>query len=329
MKILIFLFLFITFGSFAQTTFSFDDSVRTKRLLYDISWLSDDSLMGREGGSEYEWKAGDYIISQFAECGLIPVPGSTGFRQEFLLRTVTSDSGKKVDVMSNNILGYIENNAPYTVVIGGHYDHIGFYYKDSLLYVNNGADDNASGAAGVMEMARYLSSGNLTKYNYILACWGSEEQGLVGSNFFCSSNLYPFSKMAFYVNFDMIGRLGWKTDQLDIYGLGTTPVWDSLVPETEYGKYKLKKFGGGVDASDHTCFYKKRTPYIYFTSGLPPVYHTPKDETPLINPEGVELIIKYTEDIISRFDGSKPAFKSVSQKEMNKVYWYFLSQMMN
>ncbi|MGD9493110.1 MAG: M28 family peptidase [Bacteroidales bacterium] len=329
MKTLFLFFVLLSAVAAAQTTYSFDDSSRTGRIMYDISVLAHDSLMGREGGSEYEMRAGNYIISEYKKCGLIPVPGTDGFRQEFELRKTTNEKGDTVTVKSNNILGYIENNAPYTIVIGGHYDHIGFYYKDSLLYVNNGADDNASGAVGVIEMARYLSSGNLANYNYILACWGSEEQGLVGSNYFCSSNLYPFDKIAFYVNFDMIGRLGWKTDQLDVFGLGTTPLWDSLVTETEYKSYKLKKFAGAVDASDHTCFYKNKTPYIYFTSGLPPVYHTPKDETPLINPKGVEIIISYTEEIIGRFDGSKPAFRTVSQKEMNKVYWYFLSQFMN
>ncbi|KAF5038535.1 Peptidase family M28 [anaerobic digester metagenome] len=329
MRALFLFFVLISAVAVAQTTYSFDDSLRTERIMYDISVLAHDSLMGREGGSEYEMRAGNYVISEYTKCGLIPVPGADGFRQEFVLRNTTNEKGDSVTVKSNNIIGYIENNAPYTVVIGAHYDHIGFYYKDSALYVNNGADDNASGAVGVMEMARYLSSGNLTKYNYILACWGSEEQGLVGSNYFCSSNVYPFEKIAFYVNFDMIGRLGWKTDQLDVFGLGTTQLWDSVVPETEYQGYKLKKFAGAVDASDHTCFYKNKTPYIYFTSGLPPVYHTPKDETPLINPKGVEIIISYAEEIIGRFDGSKPAFRTVSQKEMNKVYWYFLSQFMN
>jgi len=258
MKIFFLFFVLISAVATAQTTYSFDDSSRTKRIMYDISVLADDSLMGREGGSEYEMRAGNYIISEYTKCGLIPVPGAVGFRQEFVLRKTTNEKGDSITVKSSNILGYIENNAPYTIVIGGHYDHIGYYYKDSLLHINNGADDNASGAVGVVEMARYLSSGNLTNYNYILACWGSEEQGLVGSNYFCSSNLFPFSKMAFYVNFDMIGRLGWKTDQLDVFGLGTTQLWDSLVPETEYKSYKLKKFAGAVDASDHTCFYKTK-----------------------------------------------------------------------
>jgi hypothetical protein len=329
MKIFVLIFVLIGFCVSAQQTFTFDDSSRVSRIKYDILVLASDSLMGREGGSEYEWRAGNYIISEFTKCGLIPVPGNDGFRQEFEIGNKKGNNNKSDVIKSNNILGYIENNAPYTIVIGGHYDHIGFYYKDTVLYINSGADDNASGASGVMEMARYLSSGNLTKYNYILACWGSEEKGLLGSNHFCSSNLYPFEKIAFYINFDMIGRLGWKTDQLDIFGLGSTPDWDSILSETEYKDYKLKKFAGAVDASDHACFYKNKTPFIYFTSGLPPVYHTPKDKAALINYEGVNLIINYTEDIIGRFDGSKPKFRTVSQKEMNKVYWYFIAQFFN
>jgi hypothetical protein len=323
-------FILLSVGAFAQTTFSFTDSICTNRILSDISVLANDSLMGREGGSVYEMKAGNYIIEQYKECGLIPIPGTTDFRQEFFLRKNVNEKGDTVDIKSNNILGYIENNAPYTIVIGGHYDHIGYYYKDSALYINNGADDNASGAATVMEMARYLSSGNMTKYNYILACWGSEEQGLVGSNFFCASQIYPFEKIAFYMNFDMVGRLGWNKDQLDVFGLGTSKIWDSIISENNYEKYTLKKFAAAMmDVSDHTCFYRNRIPFLYFTSGLPPVYHTPLDETPLINQKGVELIVSYAEEIIGRLDGSKPAYRAVTNKETQKVTWYFFSQFLN
>lgn len=329
MKYLALILLFFVLQSSAQTKFSFEDSARTNRMLHDITVLAHDSLMGREGSSVYEYKAGNYIIEEYKKCGLIPLPGAEDFRQSFVMETeiVGQDTLKK---LSNNILGYIENNAAYTVVIGGHYDHIGWFYdKDSLLMINNGADDNASGTAAVMEMARYLSSGNLSNYNYILACWGSEEQGLLGSNYFCSTKAYPFDKIAFYVNFDMIGRLGFKSDQLDIYGLGSSPVWKTIVPEEKYDKYTLKKFEGAVDASDHTCFYKNKIPFIYFTSGLPPVYHTPKDETPLINAQGAVLTVNYMEEILGRFKGEKPAYRVVSSKEMNKVYWYFFSQMLN
>ncbi|PKP05355.1 MAG: hypothetical protein CVU11_00170 [Bacteroidetes bacterium HGW-Bacteroidetes-6] len=327
------LFIFLLLGWLqlnAQITYSFENADRTARILNDITVLAHDSLMGREGGSEWEYRAGNYIIAEYKKCGLIPVPGTSDFRQPFVIDREYFDNGDSVITVSNNILGYIENNAPYTIIIGGHYDHLGYKYTDdSLLHIYNGADDNASGAASVMEMARYLSSGNMTKYNYILACWGSEEKGLLGSNFFCSSHLYPFDKVAFYVNFDMVGRMGWQTDQLDIYGLGSSLVWGTVVSEENYGKYKLKKLEAAVDASDHTCFNQNRIPFIYFTSGLPPVYHTPKDETVLINPEGVELIVTYTEEIIGRFGGEKPSYRQVTKKEQNKVYWYFFSQMLN
>ncbi len=326
------LLLIIVLGVFqirAQTVWNFNDSARSGRIFNDISVLAHDSLMGRDGASGFEFKAGNYIIQQYELCGLIPVPGLDSFRQPFVLRTSVTQ-GDTLKEISHNILGYIENNAPYTIIIGGHYDHIGYVYdSDSLLLINNGADDNASGTAAVIEMARFLSSGNLTNYNYILACWGSEEQGLVGSNFFCREKVFPFDSIAFYVNFDMVGRLGWKENQLDIFGLGSSPVWKTIVTEETRDKFALKKFEGAVDASDHTCFYKNKIPYIYFTSGLPPVYHTPKDETPLINPSGVTFIVNYTEDIIGRFSGEKPSFRLVSSKEMNKVYWYFFSQMLN
>lgn len=334
MKYLFIAFISILFINvlFAQNTLDFSDISRTERIEYDISLLSHDSLLGRDGASEDEYRAGNYIISQFKLIGLKPLPGLDNFRQEFTIQEnmQKADSMLIIDKQSNNILAYLDNQKPYTIVIGAHYDHLGFTYnKDSALIIYNGADDNASGTAAVLEMARYINSGKLDSYNYIFACWGSEEKGLLGSNYFCSSNVFPFEKMAFYVNFDMIGRLGWQKDQIDVYGLGSSNIWEDMIPEKTYDDYKLKKMNAAVDASDHTCFYHNNTPIIYFTSGLPPQYHTAKDENNLINYAGVKTIVSLTEEIIGKFDGTKPSFREFTKREQNKVYFYFIGQFLN
>lgn len=321
--------LLLVFAFFSNNIFSqsfFDDSLRIKRMFDDVSVLASDSLQGRYGGTIYEIKAAEYIENELDKIDVGILPGFYDYRQEFVIDIRKDSTNEFVDVKSNNILGYIDNNAPYTIVIGAHYDHVGVSSRKSSDRINNGADDNASGTAVVLEMGRLLKSGKHAKYNYILAFWGSEEQGLLGSNHFCSSNVYPFEKIAFYINFDMVGRLGWKKNQLDVFGMGSSPVWDSIITETKYGDYNLKKLAGAMDASDHTCFYENQTPYIYFTSGLPPEYHTPLDEVKLINSEGMLLIASFAEDIISRLDGSKPEYREVSAKEMSKAYWYFIGQ---
>jgi len=328
----IFALFFVQF-LFAQQSFQFSEADRTNRIKEDINVLAHDSLRGREGGTEWEYRAANYIIGEFKEIGLVPLPGMETFRQAFMInKTIhTKDSMIKTQVESNNVLAWFDNGQPYTIVIGGHYDHLGYKYnEDSALIIYNGADDNASGSAAVLEMARYIKNNEaFHKYNYIFACWGSEEKGLLGSRFFCSSEIFPFEKMAFYVNFDMIGRLGWKKDQIDIFGMGSSPVWNDLLPEDTYEDYKLKKMAAAFDASDHACFYKNKTPFIYFTSGLPPQYHQPSDESDIANFKGVTDIIELCESIILKFNGEKPDFREFTDKEVSRVSFYFLGQFFN
>jgi hypothetical protein len=331
--ILIALFFIQIISASAQGKFEFSEADRTKRITEDINVLAHDSLRGREGGTEWEYRSANYIIKEFEEIGLVPIPGLDAFRQPFNIenRIHKKDSTITVQVESNNVLAYLDNGMPYTIVIGAHYDHLGFKFnEDSALIVYNGADDNASGSAAVLEMARYITQNeSFHKYNYIFACWGSEEKGLLGSNHFCNSKIYPFEKIAFYVNFDMIGRLGWKKDQIDIFGMGSSTVWNGFLPEDKYEDYKLKKMAAAFDASDHACFHTNKTPFIYFTTGLPPQYHQPSDESDIINYKGVEEIIELCESIILKFDGEKPDFREFTDKEVSKVSLYFIGQFFN
>lgn len=127
--------------------------IQEQALKYHVSHLSSDKLEGRGTGTEGERKAGNYIVKNFREAGLEPYRGQRGFRQEFLVK-----KGNQGEVTARNILGYIDNGQPYTIIIGAHYDHLGRGEQGSLLQpdsegeIHNGADDSASGVAGMLEL---------------------------------------------------------------------------------------------------------------------------------------------------------------------------------
>jgi aminopeptidase-like protein len=308
----------------AQRTFVLDSAVY-KEIYSTMSVLAHDSLRGREGGTIYEQKAASYLIGRLQMMGIPPLPGTDNYLQCFYL-----DSNNKV--VSCNVLAYIDHQAPYTVVIGGHYDHIGFTQKDSILIINNGADDNASGATLVLTLAKTIKEKNLNRYNYVFAFWGSEEKGLIGSSYFCRSQIYPFSKIAFYLNFDMVGSLNWDNSRtIIVFGTGTSTYWDSLALDTvRFGneRFRFKKFRAAVEVSDHACFYKRGVPFLYFTTGLPPRYHTQKDKLSYINFDGMAYLHDFVFSLLQQMDGHKLKYKVCSEDDLLKVYFYFFKEML-
>lgn len=229
-----------------------------------------------------------------------------------------------------NVIGVIDNNAKYTVVIGGHYDHLGtrinYENGDSMRVIYNGADDNASGTAMVLELARYLAAGNMTQYNYVIAAWGAEEKGLCGSEYFCTKNTLGWDTVAFYMNFDMVGRYNYSGKEFQIYGTSTTPAWDSILVLKSFMKSRIVMIEAAFDGSDHAFFYKKGIPFIYYTTGLPKGYHTPEDETRLINPEGLTIIYRHSLMVLGHMNGYKPAFTRYSARQQGKAGLYFLKE---
>ncbi|HET7003338.1 MAG TPA: M20/M25/M40 family metallo-hydrolase, partial [Puia sp.] len=128
----------------------------------------------------------------------------------------------------HNIIGYLDNGSPYTVVIGAHYDHLGFgedgnsLYKGTEKMIHPGADDNASGVAGMIELARLLKKSKNPKTNYLFIAFSGEESGLRGSKYFTEYPTLPLSKISYMLNLDMIGRLNDSTHVLTIGGYGTS-----------------------------------------------------------------------------------------------------------
>ncbi len=217
------------------------------------------------------------------------------------LEGVTVDGTVTIDrkpLKVKNVIGVLEGSGPLseeTIVVGGHYDHLGYGGFGSLAFgnrsIHNGADDNASGTATVMEMARRLARRtDPLPRRVVFMLFSAEERGLIGSDYYVKHPLYPLDKTVAMVNFDMVGRLNTAGDLL-VYGANSSPGMESLVESLSKDQAMKPKMIGGTGgefaASDHYSFYRKDIPVVFFFTGTHPDYHRPTDDTNLINFEGM------------------------------------------
>ncbi|MGC8639853.1 MAG: M28 family peptidase [Isosphaeraceae bacterium] len=226
-------------------------------------------------------------------------------------------------IETKNVIGVLEGSGPHadeTVIVGGHYDHLGRggLFSGSLAFlsndIHNGADDNASGTAMMMEMARRLASRrDPLPRRVVFMAFSGEERGLLGSQYYVNHPLYPLSSTVMMVNFDMVGRLNGK-NELTMIGTGTTPGVDALVEalgKTEGLTIKqVKGMTDGFGGSDHQSFYGKDIPVLFAFTGLHSDYHRPSDDSDRINYTGMSRIADYLElivlDLVRRPE--RPAF---------------------
>ncbi|WP_159946731.1 M28 family peptidase [Polaribacter septentrionalilitoris] len=293
------------------------------RIKEDVTYLASDELEGRQTGTEGEKKAADYISKRFQELGLSK-KGTKGFLQPFTFKPKTNPHDEvKFDVngdgtiTGNNILGFLDNNAENTVIIGAHYDHLGFggegsLYRDSIKAVHNGADDNASGVAIMLNLAAKLKSQN-TNNNYLFMAFSGEEMGLLGSNYFVKNPSIDTKKVSYMINMDMVGRMK-KDSSLAVYGTGTSPIFKQVL-KSHNDNFKLIQQESGVGPSDHTSFYLADIPVLHFFTGQHEDYHKPGDDSEKLNYDGMYLISDYIFDIISDLDNNgKLAFRKTKNE---------------
>ena len=219
--------------------------------------------------------------------------------------TITTKLHKE-EVSGHNIIGFIDNKADYTVVIGAHYDHLGMGGHESLYRgepaVHNGADDNASGTAALIELARYLKANGPKGNNYLIMAYSGEEKGLLGSGYFVKNPTLALSKMNYMLNMDMVGRLKKEEPTLLINGVGTSDAWKITMNYIKVDSLKTKTTESGVGPSDHTSFYLKDIPVLHFFSGTHSDYHKPSDDENLINYPGEVAIMNYIVQLVQRLD---------------------------
>ncbi|HZX63019.1 MAG TPA: M28 family peptidase [Bacteroidales bacterium] len=209
----------------------------------------------------------------------------------------------------HNVIGFIDNQAPYTIIFGAHYDHMGFSRRSEIRY---GADDNASGTATILELARHLRSSGDKRNNYLFIAFSGEEEGLIGSSYFCAHPTIDLDKVNFMFNFDMVGRLGCEGNRITAIATATSPDWRKVFSEIPKHCFRIKKLRGAPPFSDHYGFYLKGIPIAYLTTGLHYDYHTPRDVAGKINYDGMVSIIKFTEDFInSSEEAGKITFRKI------------------
>ena len=163
-------------------------------------------------------------------------------------------------------------------------------YRDSIKAIHNGADDNASGIAVMLDLARKLKNQN-THNNYLFMAFSGEEMGLLGSNYFVKNPTINTKAVNYMINMDMVGRL--KQDStLAVYGTGTSPLFKQVL-KTHNSKFKLIENESGVGPSDHTSFYLTDIPVLHFFTGQHEDYHKPSDDAEKLNYKGMESISSY------------------------------------
>jgi hypothetical protein len=240
---------------------------------------------------------------------------------------------EEINTLDRNVAGYLEGTDPVLkneyIVIGAHYDHLGMgiegsLYKGTEEKIHHGADDNASGTSGVLELAeKFASVKNLLKRSIIFITFSGEELGLIGSNNFVNNLPVPENKIITMINLDMVGRLREKA--LTVYGMGTSTGWKDLLNKKNIYKFKLAFNDEGFGPSDHSSFYGKGIPVLFFFTGVHEDYHRPTDEAKLINSAGEDSVLHYVYDLTEVIDtmAVKPDYIKVARKETSgewKVY---------
>lgn len=300
---------------------SSEAQVDEKKIMAHVKVLSDDSFEGRGTGTTGEQASSKYITKFFKQLKLQPKGDSGTFYQYFPFNKGIHGEGEAG--MAANVVGYLDNNSSSTIIIGAHYDHLGTDGQHSSLDANpgnkihNGADDNASGVAGVLELARYFSNNKVKENNnFLFLCFSGEELGLLGSKYFTEHPSLDLSSIDFMINMDMIGRLD-QGRNLIINGTGTSPTWEPLLKKIESTEFAIKTDSSGVGPSDHTSFYLKGIPVLHFFTGGHSDYHKPTDDWNKINSAGEAGVLRLIIRIIESLDNEpKLAFLKTKTKSM-------------
>ena len=227
----------------------------------------------------------------------------------------------RADVPAHNVVGVIEGSDPVlkneSIVIGAHYDHLGRGGEGSLAprsgEIHHGADDNASGTAGVLELARIFSTQRAKlKRTLVFIAFGGEEEGLLGSNYYVNHPLWPLDKTVAMINMDMIGRM--KDRKLVIGGVGTAKEWRGLITAGANNAFELTMNEDGYGPSDHSSFYSKQIPVLFFWTGTHNDYHKPSDTFEKINYADEARILSLVARIVTDVDSADPRLTFTTAK---------------
>ena len=305
---------FITFFgcSSSQNHSNSSVDISEKDIEEHIAFLASEELKGREAGTADEAKAANYIADLFRNSGLEPAGDDQTFFQEFTINTTilnnphsTDTSGEKR--LSKNVVGLVRGTkeSDEVIIIGAHYDHLGYgefgsLYRGDTPRIHNGADDNASGTAGLIELAQYFGKYR-PETDLLFVAFSGEEMGLLGSAHFVEEPPVNLDNTLAMINMDMIGRM--EDHKLIIFGTGTTSDWEEILLVANTDSLKIQLVKDGTGASDHTSFYYKNIPVLHYFTDTHSDYHRPSDDVEYINNEGIAKITEHIVRVIEYLDG--------------------------
>ena len=292
----------------------------TGRIAEDVRYLSSDQLAGRRIGSAGADSAAAWIALRMERAGLVRPAGSTSWYQSFVIAhdSPAAHGTGLAGVRGRNVVGVLRGKDPALageyVIVGAHYDHLGTggqgsLSPDSTGVPHNGADDNASGVAAVLEIARRLEASPPAR-SVIFVAFSGEEEGLLGSMHFAKYPPVPNEKVVAMLNFDMVGRL--REDKLVVYGVETAKEWRPMIDSLNRGsRFALTLQGDGYGPSDHTSFTLQKKPVLHFFTGTHSDYHRTTDDFAAINLEGIERVATMASEIVRQIGGRGTALTFV------------------
>jgi hypothetical protein len=276
------------------------------RLLDDIKFLTQDQLQGRATGSPGADSAAAYLARRFSEVGLQPAAG--GWFQSFTIGrdAPAARQARARSLTGKNVVGILPGRDPVlrnqTVVLGAHYDHLGLggfgsLDPDSNGRVHNGADDNASGIAGLIQVAARLAASPPAR-TVVFIAFSGEELGLLGSAHYVKEPIYPLAGTLAMVNLDMIGRL--RNGRLIVYGARTAQEFPALLDSLNwYAGFDLKPQGDGYGPSDQSSFYGAKRPVLHLFTDLHEDYHRTTDDWQKVNLDGLKRVADFTLGLVT------------------------------
>ena len=274
--------------------------------LDDIRYLSDDRLQGRMTGSPGADSAAAYLARRFDQVGLQSAAG--GWFQSFTVakEAPVAQSARVGGLVGRNVIGLLPGHDPNlrneAVIVGAHYDHLGLggfgsLDPDSTGRVHNGADDNASGAAMLIQIAARLAQSPPARTVLFIAFSG-EELGLLGSAYYVKQPVYPLTTTTAMINLDMVGRL--RNGRLIVYGARTAKEFPALLDSLNWhAGFNLKAQGDGYGPSDQSSFYAAGRPVLHIFTDLHDDYHRTTDDWQKIDPEGFRRVTNFTLGLVT------------------------------
>ena len=283
-------------------------SADSARLRSDIEYLASDALEGRGTGTAGNDSAAAFAARRYRSLGLRAL--STGYFQPFVARPASgAHTGTAAQFPTQNVVAYLEGTdrslRGRVIVIGAHIDHLGRSVVSALDpeardAIRNGADDNASGTAAVLELARLLRA-HPTRHSILFANFSGEELGLLGSQYFVEHSPVPIDSVVAMLNFDMVGRL--RGDSLIVYGVATARELPTLLDSAGSGLgLHVRGVGDGFGASDHSSFFARGLPVLHFFTNIHEDYHRASDDASKINAAGAAKVVTLAERVVRRLD---------------------------